>query len=160
MAKVITMEEREAGKKKRGFAKFKEDVGKVSKKVGAGLKKGGEAAAGLAKTALRDPALRQFAKEAAIGGLHWLAGHPLADKLSYGKAKELKPWVGPIVEAADAYAGPNYFGPQTNFGFDGATRRHAPPPLPSPRKPPLILTKSPASLKRPRADRASDELYV
>lgn len=148
MAKVITMEEREAGKKKRGFAKFKENAKKVGKKVGEGLKKGGEVAVGLAKTALRDPALRQFAKENAIAGLSWLAGHPLADKLSYGKAKDLKPWVGPIVEASDAYAGPRYFGEQTNFGFANATRPNtvsgaptrSPPPSPRPKRKPTTPT--------------------
>jgi hypothetical protein len=145
MVNVITMEEREAGKKKRGFAKFKEDAKKVGKKVGAGIKKGGEAAVGLAKTALRDPALRQFAKEKAVEGLSWLAGHPLADKLSYGKAKDLKPWVGPVVEAGDAYAGPSYFGPQTNFGFANATK-----PNTVDRTPTLRLPPSPKPGRKPK----------
>lgn len=138
------MEEREAGKKKRGFAKFKEDAKKVGKKVGKTLKKGAEIATGVVKTALRDPALRQLAKEAAIGGLGWLAGHPLADKLSYGKAKDLKPWVGPIVEASDAYAGPDYFGPQTSFGFAGATK-----PNTVNRTPKLSLPPSPKPGRKP-----------
>lgn len=163
MVNVITMEEREAGKKKRGFAKFKEDVGKVSKKVGAGLKKGGEAAVGLAKTALRDPALRRVAKEAAISGLDWLAGHPLADKLSYGKAKELKPHITNVVEAVDTKMGPDYFGPPANWTNGKATLPNSmrrPPAVPPKREAPTIPTKSPASQKRPRADRGSDELYV
>ena len=144
MAKVITMEEREAGKKKRGFAKFKEDAKKVGKKVGKTIRKGTEIATGVVKTALRDPALRQFAKEKAISGLSWLAGHPLADKLSYGKAKDLKPWVGPVVEAGDAYAGPAYFGPQTNFGFANATK-----PNTVNRTPTLSLPPSPKPVRKP-----------
>lgn len=144
MVNVITMAEREAGKKKRGFAKFKEDAKKVGKKVGKVLKKGGEIAAGVAKTALRDPALRQFAKDKAIAGLSWLAGHPLADKLSYGKAKDLKPWVGPVVEASDAYAGPRYFGEPADFGFVHATK-----PNTVHRTPTLSLPPSPKPGRKP-----------
>ena len=145
MVNVISMAEREEGKKKRGFAKFKEDAKKVGKKVGKTLQKGAEIATGVAKTALRDPALRQFAKEKAIAGLSWLAGHPLADKLSYGKAKDLKPWVGPVVEAGDAYAGPHYFGPQANFGFANATR-----PNTVNRTPTLSLPPSPKPGRKPK----------
>lgn len=157
------MEEREEGKKKRGFAKFKEDAKKVGKKVGKVLKKGGEVAVGLAKTALRDPAIRRVAKEAAIGGLGWLAGHPLADKLSYGKAKDAKPHISNVVEAIDTAMGPSYFGPPANWTNGRATLPNSmrrPPTVPPKRTPPKIPTKSPASQKRPKADKASDELYV
>ncbi len=157
------MEEREAGKKKRGFAKFKEDAKKVGKKVGAGLKKGGEVAVGLAKTALRDPAIRRVAKEAVVGGLSWLAGHPLADKLSYGKAKDAKPHIANVVEAIDTHMGPAYFGAPANWTNGRATLPNSmrrPPTVPPKRVAPAIASPSPASLKRPKADRASDELYA
>lgn len=163
MAKVITMEEREAGKKKRGFAKFKEDAKKVGKKVGKVLKKGGEAVVGLAKTALRDPAIRRVTKEAAISGLNWLAGHPLAGKLSYGTAKEAKPHIAKVVEAIDTTMGPSYFGAPANWTNGKATLPNSmrrPPTVPPKRVAPKIPTKSPASQKRPKADKASDELYV
>lgn len=177
MAKVITMEEREAGKKKRGFAKFKADAKKVSKKVGKVLKKGGEVVKGVANHALSNPKFREFAKEKLKNGLYWLAGHPLADKLSYGNSKELKNWVDPVVEASDSYTGPTYFGPRTNFNFKptapnmvgkkppvipnkSPASQNQKPPVPPKKKPPPIPTKSPASQKSPTAGRASNELYV
>lgn len=117
MVNVMTMEEREAGKKKRGFAKFKEDAKRVGKKVGKVVKKGIKVATGVAGVALRDPTIREFAKDKVKEGLHWLAGHPLADELSYGKVKKLKPWVDTVVDASDIYMGPEYFGPQTSFAY-------------------------------------------
>jgi len=162
MAKVITMEEREAGRKLRGIKKFGKKVRKVAKEIGEGIEKGAKTVKEVAKHALSNPQFRNFAKEKLKSGLYWLAGHPLADKLSYGNSKELKNWVDPIVEASDSYTGPKYFGRKTNFGFKPTapnTVSKAPPVPPKrPAKtPPKIPTKSPAFIK---AQAQNDALYA
>lgn len=107
MANVITMKEREAGKKKRGFAKFKENAKRVGKKVGAGLKKvgaglkkGAAAAGRFAIEAAKDP----LVQKAAIAGASYLANQYLpgsaafASQLLYGASKPLKSPANSVVD--------------------------------------------------------------
>jgi hypothetical protein len=115
---VMTMEERMAGKKLRGLAKFKEDVKKVGKKVGAGIKKGSKAVGKFIVDKAKDPAVQKKVLLAAATAAGNYFGGPMAGAAAgkiadygYGALKKSKTPSGPVtdIQMEKVNTGPRYY---------------------------------------------------